>query len=74
MSLASGERCGVVKVNTPMTPNGSAVQMSHGRNLPHLVFVRSAITPMIGLTKATAMPTTKNMVPAAAADRPNTST
>ena len=26
---------GVVKVRTPMMPKGTAVQSSHGRNLPH---------------------------------------
>jgi hypothetical protein len=57
-------KSGVVKVMTPMMPNGSAVQISHGRNLPHLVTVRSAITPMIGLMKATAMPMTRNIIAA----------
>ena len=31
-----------------MIPNGTAVHSIHGRNFPHRVLVRSAITPIIG--------------------------
>ena len=53
-----------------MMPKGSAVHRSQGLNLPHLVLVRSAITPMTGLRQATARPTTRKRVPACAAVRP----
>ena len=35
MILAAGLMLGVVKVSTQMTPKGSAVHSSQGRNLPH---------------------------------------
>ncbi len=59
-------RLGVVKVSTPMMPKGTAVHSSHGRNLPQLVLVRSAITPMTGLKAAAMRPTTRKSVPACA--------
>ena len=61
---------GVVKVRTPMMPNGTAVHSSQGRNLPQRVVVRSAITPITGLRQATPRPTTRNSVPACAAVSP----
>ena len=56
-----------------MIPNGTAVQSTQGRNLPHRVFVRSATTPMIGSKIASHTRTTTRSVPAAAAVIPNVS-
>lgn len=70
MIFPAGLNSGVVKVRTPMMPNGSADHSSRGRNLPHFVLVRSAITPMTGLRHATPGPTTRKSVPACAAVSP----
>ena len=56
-----------------MMPNGTAVQSTQGRNLPHRVFVRSATTPMMGSKMASQTRTTTRSVPAAAAVIPNVS-
>ena len=63
MILAVGLMLGVVKVRTQMTPKGSEVHSSQGRNLPMRVLVRSAITPMTGLRQATPRPTTRKRFP-----------
>ena len=56
-----------------MIPNGTAVHRIHGRNFPQRVFVRSAMTPIIGSKIASKTRTTRNSVPAAAAVIPNVS-
>ena len=56
-----------------MIPNGTAVHRIHGRNFPHRVLVRSAITPISGSNTASKTRTTRNNVPAAAAVIPNVS-
>ncbi len=56
-----------------MMPKGIAVHRTQGRNFPHLVFVRSARTPMIGSKIASHTRTTTRRVPAAAAVMPNVS-
>ena len=56
-----------------MMPKGTAVQSTHGRNLPQRVFVRSATTPMMGSKMASHTRTTTSSVPAAAAVIPNVS-
>ena len=70
MILAPGLIFGVVKVSTHITPKGSDVHSSHGLNLPHLVLVRSAMTPITGFRNATPSPITRVMVPACAAVSP----
>ena len=56
-----------------MMPKGTAVQSTHGRNLPHRVLVRSATTPMTGSKMASHTRTTTSRVPAAAAVIPKVS-
>ncbi len=56
-----------------MMPNGTAVHSTQGRNLPHRVLVRSAITPIIGSKIASKTRTTTSSVPAAAAVIPKVS-
>ena len=62
-----------MNVRKPMMPKGTAVQSTQGRNLPHRVFVRSAITPMSGSKTASQTRTTTSSVPAAAAVIPKVS-
>src|SRR6478609_2797161 len=73
ISLPEGLRFGVVNARKAITPNGTAVQSTHGRNFPHRVFVRSATTPINGSNTASYTRTTRNRVPAAAAVIPNAS-
>src|SRR4029078_2037255 len=61
---------GTVYARTITTPHGSAVQSTHGRNLPKRVFVRSARTPIIGSKNASHSRPTSSRVPAAAAVMP----
>src|SRR6476620_2381723 len=62
ISFPEGLRFGVVKA---ITPNGTAVQSTHGRNFPQRVFVRSATTPINGSNTASYTRTTRNRVAAA---------
>src|SRR4051812_26446386 len=72
-SLPDALRSGVVKARRAITPNGTAVQSTHGRNFPQRVLVRSATTPMKGSKNASATRATRNSVPAAAAVIPKVS-
>ena len=62
-----------MNVRTASAAKGTADHRIQGRNCPHRVRVRSAIAPIIGSVKASEMRTTKNSVPAAAAEIPNVS-
>ncbi len=73
MSFPEALKSGVVKARTNMTANGTADQSTQGRNLPHRVLVRSAITPMKGSNTASQKRPTSSRVPAAAAVMPKTS-
>ena len=64
---------GLVYARTIAIPNGKAVHRTHGRNLPHRVFVRSATTPIMGSKTASHSLGHSKMAAAVLADRPNTS-
>src|SRR6476619_8442540 len=65
ISFPEGLRFGVVNARKAITPNGTAVQSTHGRNFPHRVFVRSATTPINGSNTASYPRTPRNRVAAA---------
>src|SRR5512140_3838128 len=67
------EKPGTEYASTITTPHGMAVHRIHGRNFPHRVFVRSAMTPIIGSKKASHRRPTRSMEPAAAAVIPSVS-
>ena len=59
-----GRTRGTVYASTMTTAHGTAVQSTHGRNLPQRVFVRSASTPIIGSKNASQSRPTSSIVPA----------
>ena len=64
---------GVVNVNTPIIPNGIAIQSKYGRNFPQRVSVLSAMIPTNGSNAASQSRVTKNIVPTTAAEIPKIS-
>ena len=64
---------GTVKVATESSSRGSEPNRKNGRNLPHRVIVLSTWRPAQMSANASQTRTTRNSVPAAAAEMPTTS-